>query len=473
MRHGSFILLGIFLILLFGGCGGQRAVDRYQTGRGVRYLPGTPSFDLETVPSVPGQQSGFDLYLSVPSSSMTFEKVGGQFRSMLEIRASLRKPDDEVTVLLDRTWTDTTTVFTYAGTQRHDPYLIRRHMDVPPGLYGLEVILENLSSQQTEVRRQLVEVPDSADEDPYLGKILVQARGDRGALLPVVPFHIPSGLDSLQCGVTLYNMVADRPSFARVDLVRYQSDTLAASPPMYLTAFDLPLGYSAVGFDRPDTILVRRYPFTPDGNRPVLSMGLRGLSPGNYKAAFEVQTPARGTVPRDTLLRAERFISIGGPTFPRPSTLQELIESMQYIATREEMKLLRGAPTQEIARARFDSLWLTFRRDKKAAADLINRYYTRVEEANQRYTSTKEGWKTDQGMVYIVLGPPVETMNSRDRQVWYYDLRGEDIVNMYTFQRRYVNNGRVSLETYFLYRQPYYEIFWDRQVDKWRTGEVF
>jgi GWxTD domain-containing protein len=472
-RSVGFILFGVILIGLLVGCGGQSGASRNQTGRASRYIPGIPSFDLETVPSAPGQQAHVKIYLSVPSVSMTFEKDRRGFRSMQEIRVALREPVNE-TVLLERTWTDTTSVASYVATQRHDPFLISRSLDVPPGEYEVEVTLENLSSGKSEMRHQFVLVPDPEERSPYLGKVLIEARTANGTFLPVVPVHVPSGLDSLRCTTKLCNADPVRPSFVSLDLVRYITDSLAATPPMYLTAFDLPLGYAMVGFEKADTVFVLRPTVVAGSTKDTnLAIGIRGLPSGNYNAAFEVQTPAPGPVPHDTLLRVERFISLGGPTFPRPSTLPELIESMQYIASRDEMKLLREAATPEIARARFDSLWLSFRHDKSAAANLINRYYSRVEEANRRFTTTKEGWRTDQGMVFIVLGPPIEVMNSKDRQIWYYDHRGEDAVNVYTFQHRVVNDGRVPIDTYFLFRQAYYQNFWDRQVEKWRSGEVF
>jgi GWxTD domain-containing protein len=469
---GRSISLWALLTGLLIGCGGQPGTDTYQYGRSTRYVPGIPSFDFETVPSNPGEQPGMELYLSVPSGSLTFEKAGNAFRAMQEIRVSLAHPDDQ-TPILERSWRDTTVVSTYAATQRYDPFIIRHHLDVPPGMYVAEATLENLSSEKSAVRRQPVVVPDSAEQDPHLGKVLIEARTDRGTFLPVVPFHIPSSLDSLRCITRVYNLDPVRPSLVTTNLVRYISDTLPATPPMYLTMLDLPLGYGGITFEKAETVLVGSQPLAIGQKDVVLAMGIRGLPTGNYLASFQVQTAARAEVPHDTLLYVERFISIGGPTFPRPSTLPELIESMEYIANREEMKLLREAPTPEIARARFDSLWLTFRHDKKAAADLLYRYYSRVEEANRRFTTTKEGWRTDQGMVFIVLGPPVDVMNSRDRQIWYYDLRGEDAVNVYTFQYRRINDGRVALDSYFLFRQPYYENFWKRQVEKWRSGEVF
>ena len=137
------------------------------------------------------------------------------------------------------------------------------------------------------------------------------------------------------------------------------------------------------------------------------------------------------------------------------------------------MELLREPHSPEVSRARFDSVWLSFRPDKREAAALINRYYSRVEEANRRFTSTKEGWRTDQGMIFAILGPPVQVMNTKDRQVWYYDLGGQDASNVYVFQRRFVQDNTVMLETYHLFRQMYYEVFWERMVEKWRSGEYF
>jgi GWxTD domain-containing protein len=472
LRHSRVILAGALLVVLLSGCGGPPPIDEYRYGRSSRFAPGIPSFDIETVPSEPGHPPGLDVYLSVPSTSWTFVKGGEQFRAMSEVDIRLLGAEGRV-ILLENSWSDTTVVPSYAATQRYDPFILVHHINAPPGECEVEVTFENLSSRKSEVRRQTIDVPDSALRSPYIGKALVEAQTDRGIMLPVVSPHVPSGLDSLRCVVKLLNLNLAASSMADLDVVRYRSDTTVATPPYLLTSFDLPLGYSGVEFEKPDTVLAHSR-MIPAGTSEVrLVIGLRGLPPGNYLAAFQMQASTGETDSHDTLLRAERFMSMGGPTFPRPSTLPELIEAMVYIARREEMKLLRSAPTPEIARARFDSLWLSFRPDKREAATLINRYYSRVAEANRRYTRTKEGWKTDQGMLYIVLGPPVDVVNSKDQQVWYYDLRGDDASNTYTFQRRIVRNGSVTLEKYTLYRQPYYENFWNRMVDKWRSGEVF
>ncbi len=106
---GRSIFLWALLTGLLVGCGGQPGTDTYQSGRSSRYVPGIPSFDFETVPSNPGEQPGVELYLSVPSASLTFEKAGNAFRAMQEVRVSLAHPDDQ-TLILERSWRDTTLV---------------------------------------------------------------------------------------------------------------------------------------------------------------------------------------------------------------------------------------------------------------------------------------------------------------------------------------------------------------------------
>jgi hypothetical protein len=56
-------------------------------------------------------------------------------------------------------------------------------------------------------------------------------------------------------------------------------------------------------------------------------------------------------------------------------------------------------------------------------------YYARVDYANKHFTRYREGWRTDMGLVFILLGPPstVERfpfqIDEKPEEVWqYYDL---------------------------------------------------
>jgi hypothetical protein len=105
------------------------------------------------------------------------------------------------------------------------------------------------------------------------------------------------------------------------------------------------------------------------------------------------------------------------------------------------------------------------------ASALIKKYYGRVAEANRLFTIEQEGWRTDRGMLYCVLGPPAQMRNDRDTQIWYYDLSGNEGDNTFVFKRVIRSGEGLTVEDYFLYRLAVYQRIWDRIVSKWRNGE--
>ncbi len=96
-----------------------------------------------------------------------------------------------------------------------------------------------------------------------------------------------------------------------------------------------------------------------------------------------------------------------------------------YIALREEIKAFERLETTA-ERAEFIR-WFWARRDDELA-DVVNpfreRFYGRVAEANQRYHDFPRGWRSDRGLVHVVLGRP-DAMRPHmgrtvDSQVWTY-----------------------------------------------------
>ena len=73
-------------------------------------------------------------------------------------------------------------------------------------------------------------------------------------------------------------------------------------------------------------------------------------------------------------------------------------------------------------------------------------------------------------MLYVILGPPQDIMNSLDRQIWTYDLPGTSQQAQFIFRRVIVGEGDVSIQTYVLYRDASYEWAWEQMVNQWRQG---
>ena len=153
--------------------------------------------------------------------------------------------------------------------------------------------------------------------------------------------------------------------------------------------------------------------------------------------------------------------------------MEEMVEALAYVAYPREIEHIRAAPTPLEKKRRFDAFWGELLPNRRVAASLIERYYSRIEEANLLFTSFKEGWKTDRGMVYVILGPPGYVDRRLDGEVWHYaTFAGRDPLHTFTFERVRTSEGDAVFENYVLQRRPYYEQVWFRALDRWRDGTV-
>lgn len=107
--------------------------------------------------------------------------------------------------------------------------------------------------------------------------------------------------------------------------------------------------------------------------------------------------------------------------------LDEAIEQLEYIADGDEIDKMREAKTQEEKLKRFNAFWARVDPTPDTPEnELMIEYYSRIEFANQNFSSYFPGWKSDMGRVYIKYGPPdfIErqpfSMDSQPYEVWEY-----------------------------------------------------
>jgi GWxTD domain-containing protein len=346
-----------------------------------------------------------------------------------------------------------------------------RRIAAPPGSYRIDVTLEDIVDGRKASRAQGVTIRDPALTGPALGRIsLLNVRRD-GTAVPQISFFVPMRSDSIPCTVRTYDFSTTSDSRVGMCLLRYPADTGIAVVPFYYPTVTLPTGHSLVDFGSPDTAFQEVLSMRPPGRIGAAEFRIPPLPEGLYRfdCLALTQTPSGA----DTLLSASRYYSIKGPGFPRPVTYAELIAAAVYIATNREIAALRSAHGAAEQRKNFEEFWLSLAGGPSKAASLIRNYYGRVEEANRLFTIVKEGWRTDRGMLYCVLGPPSEISNRLDTQTWYYDLPGNAGENIFVFKHVMRQTEGLTVEDYLLYRQSGYESFWNRMVFKWRSGENF
>ena len=153
--------------------------------------------------------------------------------------------------------------------------------------------------------------------------------------------------------------------------------------------------------------------------------------------------------------------------FPKVQSPENMIGPMRYISTKKEYALLTESENKKLA---VDKHWINVAESNERARTLIRAYYTRVENANNYFTSYLEGWKTDRGLIYIIYGTPNVVYKNKDYENWIYGEENNMMSISFVFHK--VENP-VSNNDFSLSRSPVFKSSWFRAVDSWRNGRVY
>jgi GWxTD domain-containing protein len=223
------------------------------------------------------------------------------------------------------------------------------------------------------------------------------------------------------------------------------------------------------GPDQPLTI--RRYAaaFTPalpphsdPATKQTTARTLSVAEEWQLRAGQWAQLPEAGTYTLQTEGGAPYGLLAQQGAFPKLTTASELIESLRYLTSTQERSNLTKAADPKRA---VDGFWLRAANDQQPLArDLIRRFYSRVEDANQLFSAHKPGWMTDRGLLYIVLGAPDHVQRTATEERWQYESSTQ---GTYVFRAK---PSTFATDYYELVRRPEYAIPWYAAVEQWRTG---
>ncbi len=121
-----------------------------------------------------------------------------------------------------------------------------------------------------------------------------------------------------------------------------------------------------------------------------------------------------------------------------PTTVKDLdlaVDQLVYIASQSELDYIKDAKTKEEKTKRYLEFWK--KKDPSPSTEeneVFNEYYRRIEYANQHFSHYVKGWKTDRGMVFILLGAP----NNVDRHPFDVDSKPYEIWQYYQMNRQFV-----------------------------------
>jgi GWxTD domain-containing protein len=178
----------------------------------------------------------------------------------------------------------------------------------------------------------------------------------------------------------------------------------------------------------------------------------------------EISFPRKGLylIQKDTL-SAEGVAFRVEDDYPRLARIQSLADPLIYVCTRQEFDRVKAAKGDKKA---FDRVILGVTGDTERAKHFMRTYFRRVELANQYFTSYKEGWKTDRGMIYIIFGLPNQILRFNEREVWEYkDAMFKKIE--FTFVK---SSTLFDPDNFVLIRDKKFQETWYDVIDLWRNA---
>lgn len=156
---------------------------------------------------------------------------------------------------------------------------------------------------------------------------------------------------------------------------------------------------------------------------------------------------------------------VGSTYFPEIGTLEEFAGPIRYLSTTDEWTKMAS---NEFSKKEIDRFWLKVAQTEDRAKRIIRTYYNQVALANHYFTTYKEGWKTDQGMIYILYGAPEIVTVEEDREIWIYPKTIDLPEIKFTFVR--VKNPFTDRHFVLLrnknYQRTHYQV-----VSQWRRGK--
>ncbi len=188
-----------------------------------------------------------------------------------------------------------------------------------------------------------------------------------------------------------------------------------------------------------------------------------------YKLGDTISFDKRGTY----FFQASKSYNTGlvlindGPFFPKVKTVNQMLEPIQYLSTAKEYNRIKES---ENLKSAIDDFWFSKSENLRTAKEQIRVFYNRVQLANIYFSDHRQGFKTDRGMIYIILGAPNIVTRTANTEEWFYGAKPERTAIHFVFKRSTNPIGDYIFE---LERQSEMQTFWNQAITTWRAGRIF
>ncbi len=371
-----------------------------------------------------------DLFIQVPYTQLTFVKEGNQYSASYEVTAGVY--DSTNRLVTEKIWTEKILLNSYSESiSRNGSNITQRSLRLIPGKYQLRIHVQDRESKKNATASSDLHVRAFNEAFSLSDIMLIQRYEEKESKKEVIP-NITNNIIFSEGGFYIfwefYNLTTDSNFTFNCKIINSKGKTI-------------------LEFNTPYTLKTRYNPI-------FLKIDKSDFSIGDY--IITITARSLDSLKKNYYAVSKRIFSrwVGIPK--SIVDLNKAIEQMIYITSRDKINELLKIEDQATKYERFVEFWKV--KDPTPGTEeneLMDEYYGRVEYANEHFSTYMEGWKTDMGMVFIILGPP----NNVERRPFNFNTPAYEIWEYYTLNRNFIFVDYTGFGDYRLVNRDYSEWF--------------
>lgn len=352
-------------------------------------------------------QSRVDLFIQVPFKEIQFIKSSKGFQGGYSVTVSIYQ-DDKETLVFEKVWTEKITSPSYKKSISRESFnLSFRSINLVPGEYFIKTILADKESHQEYLSERMFKVKDYKVK-PAISDILFSTKkknsNDNSKIIP----NISRNISNSKVGLNFFFEV-------------YTDSSTVSNLEFHIADKNGKIIYSKF----------RKQTFNETKTQIYYSINDTTLNFGTYILTVILKDNDGNQISISKKPFFSRWVGL-------PASVQDIDEAIAqllYIASPSDIEYMEEGKTEKEKIMRFLQYWKS--KDPSPGNEenqVFEEYFNRVSFANENFSSYTKGWRSDRGMVFIILGAP----NNIDRHPFEYDSKPYEVWQYYDSNKSFV-----------------------------------
>jgi len=349
-----------------------------------------------------------DVFIQVPYNAVQFIKTGQGFEAGYTLTVSVYD-ENKKNLITEKVWNEKIVAISFELTTSPENFnLSNRSFQLTPGVYSIVTDLLDKDSKNEYNSENKVTVKDFGSLPSMSDIMLISKKTfveNNSKIIPNVSRNVVTDRDPLS---TFYEIYSDTSGSLLADYEVYDDKETSV-------------------YKSTKVVEVKK-----GSNQIFNSIDSLTLNLGKYLLKITLKDSSNQIF--DTSVKAffSRWVGVPVSLIDMDKAVDQLI----YIANPEDLDFIRAADSRFEKAKRFVAFWKKL--DPNPADEynpVFNEYFSRVTYANDNFsTYSLEGWRSDRGMVLIILGAP----DNIDRHPFEYYAKPYEIWQYYNLNRQFI-----------------------------------